>query len=123
PYRLAGWSVGGLMVYEGTQQRLDQGDRIEFLGLLDTVCPDAVSVGAELWQTPSEALAAVCQGIAREGSPPGSTLRESVATLDEGAGFHDPQFQELLLEYLATDSVPESFQRLTIGQVYDQCGQ
>ena len=111
------------MVYEVTQQLLDQGARVEFLGLLDTVCPDAEDVGSELWRTPAEARAAVCQGTAREGSPPGSALRESIARLDKGAGFHDPRFQELQIEYLATDSVPESLQRLTIGQVYDQCGQ
>ncbi|HWX10684.1 MAG TPA: amino acid adenylation domain-containing protein [Trinickia sp.] len=40
PYRLAGWSFGGLIAYEIATQLIRQGDEVEFLGVLDTTLPD-----------------------------------------------------------------------------------
>jgi thioesterase domain-containing protein len=40
PYRLAGWSFGGLVAYEIAAQLLKQGQRMGFLGLLDTYPPN-----------------------------------------------------------------------------------
>jgi arthrofactin-type cyclic lipopeptide synthetase C len=39
PYRLAGWSFGGLMAYEIARQLIGVGEEVEFLGLLDTTYP------------------------------------------------------------------------------------
>ena len=39
PYRVAGWSFGGLIAYEIATQLIAQGDEIEFLGLFDTTLP------------------------------------------------------------------------------------
>jgi amino acid adenylation domain-containing protein len=39
PYRLAGWSAGGLIAYEIASQLIKQGESVEFLGLLDSYCP------------------------------------------------------------------------------------
>ncbi|HEX3682344.1 MAG TPA: amino acid adenylation domain-containing protein [Bryobacteraceae bacterium] len=39
PYRLAGWSFGGVLAYEIARQLLDRGHEVEFLGLLDAFCP------------------------------------------------------------------------------------
>ncbi|HEY6926249.1 MAG TPA: alpha/beta fold hydrolase, partial [Steroidobacteraceae bacterium] len=36
PYRLAGWSAGGLIAYEMARQLLIAGETIEFLGLIDS---------------------------------------------------------------------------------------
>nr|WP_255595714.1 non-ribosomal peptide synthetase [Lysobacter sp. BMK333-48F3] len=36
PYRLAGWSAGGALAYEVAQQLLAAGERVEFLGLIDS---------------------------------------------------------------------------------------
>ena len=36
PYRLAGWSSGGTIAYEMAKIFLEEGDNIEFLGLIDT---------------------------------------------------------------------------------------
>ncbi|WP_363797076.1 amino acid adenylation domain-containing protein [Lysobacter firmicutimachus] len=36
PYRLAGWSAGGALAYEIAQQLLAAGERVEFLGLIDS---------------------------------------------------------------------------------------
>jgi len=39
PYYLLGASFGGLVVYEMAQQLLSQGERVAFLGMLNTNCP------------------------------------------------------------------------------------
>ncbi|MFP1892736.1 amino acid adenylation domain-containing protein [Lonsdalea quercina] len=39
PYRLAGWSFGGVVVYEMACQLLERGDEVEFIGLLDSANP------------------------------------------------------------------------------------
>ncbi|KMJ45031.1 hypothetical protein AB204_11225 [Xenorhabdus khoisanae] len=36
PYRLAGWSIGGLIAYEIAQQLTSDGETVEFLGLIDS---------------------------------------------------------------------------------------
>jgi len=44
PYRVAGWSFGGVFAYEIARQMLHDGEQIEFLGLFDTYCPDPANV-------------------------------------------------------------------------------
>jgi thioesterase domain-containing protein/acyl carrier protein len=36
PYRLAGWSAGGIIAYEMARRLIEMGEQVEFLGLLDT---------------------------------------------------------------------------------------
>ena len=36
PYRLAGWSAGGIISYEMARRLIEMGEQVEFLGLLDT---------------------------------------------------------------------------------------
>ncbi|MBU9379770.1 amino acid adenylation domain-containing protein [Burkholderia gladioli] len=43
PYRVAGWSFGGLIAYEIATQLLAQGQEIEFLGVFDTTLPPAAT--------------------------------------------------------------------------------
>ncbi|NKI69948.1 amino acid adenylation domain-containing protein, partial [Collimonas pratensis] len=38
PYRLAGWSFGGVLAYEVAQQFIREGEQVEFVGLFDTHC-------------------------------------------------------------------------------------
>ncbi|MFI5685201.1 SDR family NAD(P)-dependent oxidoreductase [Streptomyces sp. NPDC051636] len=42
PYRLLGWSFGGCLAYETAQQLTDAGERVDFLGLIDTILPAAL---------------------------------------------------------------------------------
>jgi amino acid adenylation domain-containing protein len=39
PYRLAGWSAGGVLAYEVAQQLLGQDESVEFVGLIDSFVP------------------------------------------------------------------------------------
>ncbi|MBV8367934.1 MAG: amino acid adenylation domain-containing protein [Candidatus Eremiobacteraeota bacterium] len=41
PYRIAGWSFGGVVAYEIAAQLLARGLPVEFLGLIDSMCPTA----------------------------------------------------------------------------------
>ncbi|AIY42364.1 Peptide synthetase [Collimonas arenae] len=38
PYRVAGWSFGGILAYEVAQQFISAGEQVEFIGLFDTHC-------------------------------------------------------------------------------------
>jgi amino acid adenylation domain-containing protein len=44
PYRLAGWSFGGLLAWEIAHQLIEEGELISFLGLLDTFAPSPQAV-------------------------------------------------------------------------------
>ena len=55
PYRLAGWSFGGLLAYEVAQQLRSAGQAVEFLALIDTFTPqdEVFEPGASLGQPSS----------------------------------------------------------------------
>ncbi|KAF2470334.1 ketoacyl-synt-domain-containing protein [Lindgomyces ingoldianus] len=42
PYLIGGWSAGGVMAYEVTQQLVNNGDEVESLVLIDAPCPVAL---------------------------------------------------------------------------------
>ncbi|KAF2641532.1 ketoacyl-synt-domain-containing protein [Massarina eburnea CBS 473.64] len=42
PYLVGGWSAGGVMAYEVTQQLVNGGDKVESLVLIDSPCPVAL---------------------------------------------------------------------------------
>ncbi|CAI6338526.1 unnamed protein product [Periconia digitata] len=42
PYLIGGWSAGGVMAYEVTQQLVNAGDKVESLVLIDAPCPVAL---------------------------------------------------------------------------------
>jgi thioesterase domain-containing protein len=48
PYRLAGWSAGGLLAYEMARQLRADGEPVEFLGMIDSGCPDG-ELPADFW--------------------------------------------------------------------------
>ncbi|WP_322843822.1 non-ribosomal peptide synthase/polyketide synthase [Pseudomonas sp. B33.4] len=49
PYRLAGWSFGGLLAYEVAQQLLGLDEAVAFVGLLDTYAPHPASQDKSRW--------------------------------------------------------------------------
>ncbi|WP_256347711.1 type II secretion system F family protein [Pseudomonas gingeri] len=49
PYRLAGWSFGGVLAYEIAQQLLGQDQVVAFLGLIDTYVPRLTDQGKARW--------------------------------------------------------------------------
>ncbi|AMS12796.1 non-ribosomal peptide synthetase [Pseudomonas chlororaphis] len=49
PYRLAGWSFGGVLAYEIAQQLIGQDQVVEFLGLIDSYVPRLTDQGKARW--------------------------------------------------------------------------
>ncbi|MFJ3410845.1 orfamide A non-ribosomal peptide synthetase OfaC [Pseudomonas protegens] len=49
PYRLAGWSFGGVLAYEIAQQLLGLDQEVEFLGLIDSYVPRLTDQGKARW--------------------------------------------------------------------------
>ncbi|NIE78483.1 alpha/beta fold hydrolase, partial [Pantoea sp. Ap-967] len=52
PYRLAGWSFGGVLAFEMANQLLGVDQEVEFLGLIDTYVPRLADQGKARWQGP-----------------------------------------------------------------------
>ncbi len=50
PYRLAGWSFGGILAYEVATQLLGLDEPVAFLGLIDTYVPRLTDQGKARWQ-------------------------------------------------------------------------
>jgi amino acid adenylation domain-containing protein len=48
PYRLAGWSSGGVIAYEMASQLIGEDESVEFVGMIDTQMPRAVIESIEL---------------------------------------------------------------------------
>ncbi|WP_248750467.1 non-ribosomal peptide synthase/polyketide synthase [Pseudomonas sp. MWU15-20650] len=51
PYRLAGWSFGGVLAYEIAAQLIGMDEEVSFLGLLDTHVPRLVDQGKARWSS------------------------------------------------------------------------
>ncbi|WP_449301162.1 amino acid adenylation domain-containing protein [Pseudomonas citri] len=54
PYRLAGWSFGGVLAYETAIQLIGLDEQVEFVGLIDSYLPRLVDQGRARW-APDEA--------------------------------------------------------------------
>nr|QMN69934.1 PsoC [Pseudomonas putida]QMN69953.1 PsoC [Pseudomonas putida] len=52
PYRLAGWSFGGVLAFEMASQLLGADEVVEFLGLIDSYAPRLADQGKARWQGP-----------------------------------------------------------------------
>jgi arthrofactin-type cyclic lipopeptide synthetase C len=52
PYRLAGWSFGGVLAFEMASQLRGADEVVEFLGLIDTYVPRLADQGKARWQGP-----------------------------------------------------------------------
>ncbi|CAM3876838.1 Tyrocidine synthase 3 [Pseudomonas reidholzensis] len=52
PYRLAGWSFGGVLAFEMANQLQGLDETVEFLGLIDTYVPRLADQGKARWQGP-----------------------------------------------------------------------
>ncbi|RMO00961.1 hypothetical protein ALQ51_03169 [Pseudomonas cannabina] len=50
PYRLAGWSFGGVLAYEVATQLLGMDEAVAFLGLIDSYVPRLTDQGKTRWQ-------------------------------------------------------------------------
>jgi arthrofactin-type cyclic lipopeptide synthetase C len=115
PYRLAGWSFGGVLAYEITQQLLDKGKKVEFLGLIDAFCPELSYVDTYPEKTPEDVLKHLCE---RAEDP---RLRRCTLPDALCAPERDHDFDELFIRYRELKVLPETFEYLSPEQARLRC--
>ncbi len=115
PYWLAGWSFGGVLAYEIAQHLLDQGQTLEFLGLIDAFCPDGRDEENNHERTPDVMLMELCKGRRCEGSHGNS----GTLALDEFE--RNMSFDELFNHYRVLQMLPENFEHLSSDEARLQC--
>jgi len=115
PYRLAGWSFGGVLAYEIAQQLLDQGHAVEFLGLMDAVCPGGLGVEDNHEKPPEAILVELCEEQRVQKLLAGSPVAP-YAVPNGSLGF-----DELFNHYKALRMLPENFQHLAPDEARARC--
>ena len=103
PYRLAGWSFGGVLAYEIATQLMDRGARVEFLGLIDAFHPQHAFAGDVIEQSPVAVLRELCE--------------EGTTELPVPEG----DFDTLFKHYREHHALPDNFVYLTAKEAYAQC--
>jgi amino acid adenylation domain-containing protein len=113
PYRIAGWSFGGLLAYEIAQLLLDQGETLELLGLIDAWNIEGRSVEDRQRRTPEEVLVSLCER--QKAGRNGSTATPLNAP-DTSSGF-----DKLFEHYRAAKALPDSFEHLAPQEARAEC--
>ncbi len=113
PYRIAGWSFGGILAYEIAQLLLERGENLEFLGLIDARNIEGRSVENRQWRTPEAVLVDLCEreNARRSGRP--ATLLNAP---DTSSGF-DALFEH----YRTAKALPDSFEHLGPQDARTEC--
>nr|AFH75330.1 nonribosomal peptide synthetase [Pseudomonas sessilinigenes] len=122
PYRLAGWSFGGVLAYEIAQQLRGLDEQVEFLGLIDSYVPRLTDQGKARWSgehAQKQHLLLQCQaywsaqGVAGEASLAAVELMGSrFEQFDFQALLQQLDEQGLLFEQLAAASAEQLWQYL-----------
>jgi arthrofactin-type cyclic lipopeptide synthetase C len=114
PYRVGGWSFGGVLAYEIAQQLLEDGQTLEFLGMLDAFCPDD-SDKENLPQSPEALLVALCEEK-RTYESRGTATAQRLGVPDINIGFDG-----LFDHYRDSGSLPENLAHLSSSEALAQC--
>jgi thioesterase domain-containing protein len=80
PYRIIGGSIGGLIAYETAAILIGDGEKIDFLGLIDTGCPPNISI-ADRMSDIDQSLNAQLLRLCKTWLPQGSPLRDELQDL------------------------------------------
>ncbi|WP_095118443.1 non-ribosomal peptide synthase/polyketide synthase [Pseudomonas sp. Irchel s3f10] len=119
PYRLAGWSFGGVLAHEVAQQLLGQDQPVDFIGMLDSYAPNSLAQDKAMWSgkdLDKRQLLGHCRGRALMLGADGATalaaveaLEAEMEQLDFHALFHRCQVQQLTDPELATVSATDAW--------------
>ena len=101
PYRLAGWSFGGVLAYEIAAQLIEHSEQVDFLGLIDAFHPQQAFLGDLIEKTPEEVLREFCA--------------------EHSAPAPDSDFDALFQHYRQLAALPENFAYLTAKDAYARC--
>ncbi|RON67089.1 non-ribosomal peptide synthetase [Pseudomonas fluorescens] len=105
PYRLAGWSFGGVLAHEVAQQLLGQDQVVDFIGLLDSYAPNSLAQDKALWSgegLDKRQLLGHCRGRSLMLGADGASALAAVQALEDAAGAldFDQLFQRCLAQHL-----------------------
>ncbi|MCU7645701.1 non-ribosomal peptide synthetase [Pseudomonas piscis] len=122
PYRIAGWSFGGVLAYEIAQQLLGLDQQVEFLGLIDSYVPRLTDQGKARWSgadAHQQHLLLQCQAYWSAQGEAGSAalaalerLRAQLDGLDFAALLHCLRDQRLLFDQLEAANPEQLWQYL-----------
>ncbi|MTD22269.1 amino acid adenylation domain-containing protein, partial [Pseudomonas sp. CCM 7891] len=114
PYRLAGWSFGGVLAYEVALQLQGQDEPVAFLGLIDSYVPRLTDQGKARWlgaDACKRHLLLLCTAYWKSQGAAGievvaslARLEANVADFDFDGLLHDCRNQQLLFPHMAAGS-------------------
>jgi thioesterase domain-containing protein len=61
PYRLCGWSYGGVLAFEMARQLTRDGHKVSFVGLVDSYAPDDLKAFEQAGHDPENAIETTCE--------------------------------------------------------------
>ncbi|POA48981.1 non-ribosomal peptide synthetase [Pseudomonas sp. MPR-ANC1] len=102
PYRLAGWSFGGVLALEVAQQLLGLDEPVAFIGMLDSYAPNPLAQNKAMWSgegLDKRQLLGHCRGCSMMLGAEGQTALARVQALEAEVGQLD--FNELFQRCLA----------------------
>ncbi|WP_439862469.1 non-ribosomal peptide synthase/polyketide synthase [Pseudomonas antarctica] len=108
PYHLMGWSLGGTLAVLVAQELESQGQRVEFLGLVDSFIPAGEDLVSEDWSEDLRGFLAVLFGLPAEDLPSfkvkatssGAQLEQLIEQVQAGAAAHS-MYAQISAEELA----------------------
>jgi glutamate racemase len=104
PYRLAGWSLGGLLAAEMARRMTASGETVAFLGMLDPRCPSEVFADSAPAFGVDDQLRAAVEGVAPELV---ENYEARVAAVVDGVhGFVVPTVEASMTVYVAASDNP-----------------
>nr|WP_218170644.1 non-ribosomal peptide synthetase [Pseudomonas gingeri] len=117
PYRLAGWSFGGVLAYEIAQQLLGQDQVVAFLGLIDTYVPRLTDQGKARWSDEhahKRHLLLQCTALATVGG--NRQVLEQLAVLEQGCEAID--FDDLLEHCRQQQLLPQALADASVADLW-----
>jgi amino acid adenylation domain-containing protein len=114
PYRVAGWSFGGVLAYEIVQLLLNQGHAVEFLGLIDAYCPDVNDAQDNCQKSPEAILVELCEEQRAQRAYVGFAVAFDINNSNLA-------FDELFNRYRALRALPENLEYLSSREALAQC--
>jgi amino acid adenylation domain-containing protein len=115
PYRMTGWSAGGIFAYAAAERLVSMGRTVEFVGLLDTFHPTLMRE-----TPPRERQFTVLELVARDCGVAPATPEALQELRKETEGMELPGFiaackaRELLPETVTADRAQQVYDRLTL---------
>src|SRR5262249_14082769 len=120
PYRLAGWSFGGVLAYEIATQLIGADEEVEFLGLFDSIYDAGTEAATALFPDEFNSKDVLLSLVERRAQSNPSfatdeTLQTAISRLKSNAPAMD--LATLVWKCQEMSLVPEEWNQLTIAQV------